>query len=68
MTTSYFLNQFEYLFQLEKYAIFEQGLKDLYDVAKLLRTNSCYINGQNNSEASTPQTPPTEALSGNVVS
>jgi hypothetical protein len=48
--------------------MFEQGLKDLYEVAKLLRTNSCYI-AQNNTEASTPSPPPpsSEALSGNVV-
>ncbi len=48
--------------------MFEQGLKDLYDVAKLLRTNSCYINEQNNNETTTPQPPSSEALSGNVVS
>ncbi|CAF4452748.1 unnamed protein product, partial [Adineta steineri] len=56
----------DYADKLEKYAMFEQALKDLYDVAKLLRTNSCYINTQNNSEASTPQPPSAEALSGNV--
>ncbi len=48
--------------------MFEQGLKDLYDVAKLLRTNSCYINGQNTNETFTPQPPFSEALSGNAVS
>ncbi|CAF1349808.1 unnamed protein product [Adineta steineri] len=58
----------DYADKLEKYAMFEQGLKDLYDVAKLLRTNSCYINTQNNSDASTPQPPSAEALSGNVES
>lgn len=53
---------------MEKYALFEQGLKDLYEVAKLLRTNSCYINSQNNTETSTTQPPSSEAFSGNVVS
>jgi hypothetical protein len=55
-------------FQLEKYALFEQGLKDLYDVAKHLRTNSCYINGQNGTDGSSTGSPSTEGLSGNVVS
>ncbi|CAF4380114.1 unnamed protein product [Rotaria sp. Silwood2] len=59
----------DYVSQLEKYAMFEQGLKDLYELAKLLRTNSCYINEQNNTEASpSAPLPPAVALSGNVES
>lgn len=48
--------------------MFEQGLQDIYHIAKLLRTNSCYINDKNITETTTP-TPsrPTVALSGNVV-
>ncbi|CAF4637163.1 unnamed protein product [Rotaria sp. Silwood1] len=59
----------DYVSQLEKYAMFEQGLKDLYELAKLLRTNSCYINEQNNTEQTTSvPSPPAEAFSGNVES
>lgn len=47
--------------------MFERGLKDLYDIAKHLRTNSCYINGNDTAESSTSQPPSAEALSGNVV-
>lgn len=54
-------------FQLERYALFEQGLHDIYQIAQLLRTNSCYI--QDSDSAETESKPPTsaESLSGNVV-
>lgn len=48
--------------------MFEQGLQDLYDVARLLRTNSCYINEQNGTDETSTHSPSAEALSGNVVS
>ena len=48
--------------------MFEQGLKDLYEIAKLLRTNSCHINEQNGTETTERPLPSSEALSGNVVS
>ena len=47
--------------------MFERGLKDLYDIAKHLRTNSCYINGNDTTESSTSQPPSSVAFSGNVV-
>ncbi|UJR38397.1 hypothetical protein I4U23_031066 [Adineta vaga] len=56
----------DYIDKLEKYALFEQGLKDLYDVAKLLRTNSCYINPLNDSDTSA--SPASQSFSGNVES
>ncbi|CAF3803987.1 unnamed protein product [Rotaria sordida] len=59
----------DYANLLEKYAMFEQGLKDLYELAKHLRTNSCYINEQNNTEISKSVSPlPAVAFSGNVES
>ena len=47
--------------------MFERGLRDLYDIAKHLRTNSCYINGENSTETTTTAPPSSEAFSGNVV-
>ncbi|CAF3675437.1 unnamed protein product [Rotaria socialis] len=57
----------DYVIQLEKYAAFEQGLRDLYDIAKLLRTNSCSIDEHNNTETSTSSRPAV-TFTGNVES